>query len=113
MRYGSLMLMSILAISCGSAADIADPVGQTVVDAVGVTAWNPSTVTIKAGEMVEFRNAAAVIHNVRFDQAVEGHPGDVANFESATKAVVFTTPGTFPFHCGIHPAMQGQVIVQP
>lgn len=114
MRYVTPLLLALLAINCNSATDVdPDSGGQAVVSAVGVTSWNPSTVTIRAGETVDFRNSDPVTHNVRFDQGIAGHPSDVANFSSSTKSVIFATPGTFPFHCGIHPAMQGQVIVQP
>jgi plastocyanin len=50
---------------------------------------------------------------VQFDQGVAGHPANVADFSSTSKSVTFATAGTFPYHCGIHPAMQGQVVVQP
>ena len=64
-----------------------------VVDAVGVTSWNPSTITIKSGEIVQFPRASSPTHSVRFDQDVAGHPDDVENFASATRSVTFTTPG--------------------
>lgn len=113
MRSNSLLLLTVLAIGCGSGKDVAAPPGANVVDAVGVTAWSPSSITITAGEVVEFRNSSSTTHNVQFDQNVAGHPDNVGNFASATRSVTFTTPGTYAYHCGIHPVMQGTVVVQP
>ena len=38
---------------------------------------------------------------------------DLSHDESSTRSVTFTTPGTYAYHCGIHPVMQGTVVVQP
>jgi plastocyanin len=116
MRPSSLLLATVLAVGCGNGYGVTNPPadgGPGVVDAVGVTSWNPSTITIKAGDVVQFRNASSTTHNVRFDQDVAGRPADVENFASASRSVTFATPGTYTFHCGIHPVMQGTVVVQP
>jgi plastocyanin len=116
MRTSSLLLLAVLGIGCGEGNGVTPPPpgGEpNVVDAVGVTSWSPRTITIKVGDAVQFRNASSTTHNVRFDQDVASPPADVANFASATRAVTFATPGTFPYHCGIHPVMQGTVVVEP
>jgi plastocyanin len=116
MRSSSLLLAAVLAFGCGDGYGVTNPPqdgGPDVVDAVGVTSWSPSTITIKAGDVVQFRNSSSTTHNVRFDQDVTGHPGDVDNFASASRSVTFATPGTYAYHCGIHPVMQGTVVVQP
>jgi len=116
MRASSLLLIAMLAIGCKNGYDVTSPPvggGADVVDAIGVTSWSPSTITIQAGDVVTFRNASNTTHNVRFDQNVAGHPNDVGNFASSTRQVSFTVPGTYTYHCGIHPVMQGTVVVQP
>jgi plastocyanin len=114
MRAMSLFLLAALAIGCGAnEVTTPPPGGGNIVDAVGVTAWSPSTITIKAGDVVDFRNLSGTTHNVQFDQGTAGSPDNVGNFASATRLVTFTTPGTYAFHCGIHPVMQGTVVVQP
>jgi plastocyanin len=116
MRPSSLLLLlSAMAIACGYSATTSPPPPPpqgNVVDAIGATAWNPSTITIKAGDAVDFRNSTGITHNVQFD-AMSGRPDNVGNFASATRSVTFTTPGTYTFHCGIHPVMQGTVVVEP
>jgi plastocyanin len=113
MRIVILSLFAVLAFGCSDSGYVAQPGTDKLVDAVGVTSWNPSPITIKAGDAVTFRNSSAVTHNVRFEQGTAGTPADVPNFESSSKTVTFATVGTYAYHCGIHPAMQGQVIVQP
>jgi len=121
MRSMMLLLLAGLVAGCGGGGyggggggggPAAPPPGN-VVSAVGVTAWSPAAITIKPGEAVSFRNPSGTAHNVQFDQGVAGHPGNVADFTAASKSVAFAAAGTFPYHCGIHPAMQGQVVVQP
>ena len=118
MRSETILLLAGLALGCGGGGyggggnGVTAPPGN-VASAVGVTAWSPATITISAGEDVSFRNASSTAHNVQFDQGVAGHPGNVADFTSTSKSVTFATAGTFPYHCGIHPVMQGQVVAQP
>jgi plastocyanin len=118
MRSEFLSLVAVVAlVGCGSGGHSVTGPGQggnsATVDAVGATSWSPTHITIRAGEAATFRNATGIVHNLRFDETA-GHPEDVADFVSASRSVVFTTAGTFDYHCGIHPAMQGQVeVVQP
>ena len=114
MRSVILLVLASLVVGCSS-GEVSAPQGDAPhpVDAVGVTSWNPTPITIKAGEAVTFRNATGAVHNVQFDQGAVGRPGNVSDFGSASRSVVFMTAGSFNYHCGIHPAMQGQVIVQP
>ena len=120
MHSMTLLLLAVLVLGCGGGGaggggggGVTPPPPGNIVGPVGVTAWSPATITIKAGEDVTFRNTSGTAHNVQFDQGVAGHPANVADFSSTSKSVTFATAGTFPYHCGIHPAMQGQVVVQP
>lgn len=115
MRSVILSVVVVALVGCGGGYDVTGPPSGEVrtVDAVGITSWSPSQITVRTGESVTFRNASDVVHNVRFDQDVVGHPADVADFSSASRSVTFETPGTFEYHCGIHPAMHGQIVVEP
>jgi plastocyanin len=66
-----------------------------------------------AGNAVTFRYSSRTAHTVQFDQGVADHLGGVADFASTSDRLTFATAGVSPYHCGIHPVVQGQVVVQP
>lgn len=115
MRSRMTLLFTFLMLACGSDATTEPTPGgnAATVDAVGATSWNPSPVTITAGESVQFRNTTNITHNITFETDSEGRPSDVANFSSGSRSIAFANAGTFDYHCGIHPVMQGKVVVQP
>jgi plastocyanin len=117
MRSVLLALVSAgLVMGCGASYDLAGPPGggsSNAVDAVGTSAWSPSHIVVSVGGTVTFRNGSSTVHNVRFDQVAQGHPDDVPDFAAAAKVVTFGVAGTFPYHCGIHPGMVGEVVVEP
>lgn len=74
-------------------------------------AFFPSSVTVKRGDVVAFKNNDTTAHTVTslngsFDSGII-QAGGSWNLETASLA-----PGTYAFHCNIHPSMQGTVIVQ-
>lgn len=115
MRSMMLIVTVILATACGGSygTDPTQEGNAHTVEAVGATAWNPTTVSLAAGETVTFHNGTGIVHNVRFDAVGVVPPGDVADFTSGSRSVTFATAGTFAYHCGIHPGMQGTVVVGP
>ncbi len=75
------------------------------------TTWgfDPPTVTIAAGDTVRWINRGRIDHNIWLkDQSFNSeimHTGDSVEHP-------FTTPGTYPYLCGLHPSMSGVVIVE-
>ena len=61
------------------------------------------------GQAVIWTNTDPVPHTVSADDGSWGS-GDIASGKSYQ--LTFVSAGTFPYHCGIHPAMQGTVVVQ-
>jgi plastocyanin len=122
-RCCSIVLAGLIAIdtwSCSSTSYSAGPSSPppppsshaTTVEARPSLAFAPSVVTIPVGDTVRFA-FEAVAHNLFFDH-VSGAPADVpAPTTDASVARVFTTPGSFPYACHIHPGMTGTVIVTP
>lgn len=76
--------------------------------------FNPGTITIHAGQAVTWRNgeapASGIPHTTTSDTGVWGsqvlNPGGTFTFK-------FNTPGTYNYHCMIHPNMHGTVMVTP
>jgi len=73
-------------------------------------AFNPSTITVSRGAKVTWINNDTYVHTVTFDQHVylinsQVQPGqELINY--------FDIPGTYTYHCSIHPSMTGTIIVQ-
>jgi plastocyanin len=71
-------------------------------------AYTPDPVPISVGVTVRWTNNDDVEHTVTSDTAVFDSggldPGESFEYR-------FDVPGTYPYHCEIHPSMQGTVIV--
>lgn len=71
-------------------------------------AFQPASLTVQVGSRVTFVNAGAAPHTMTardgsFDSGIVGAGG------SWTR--IFSTPGTFPFLCALHPNMTGTLVV--
>ncbi len=77
------------------------------------SAWSydPIDVTVPVGTPVTWSNAGAVVHTVTADDGVSFDSGTLGPQE----VFQFTprTPGTFAYHCTIHPWMAGSLTVTP
>lgn len=71
--------------------------------------FQPASITIQRGATVTWRNDATVAHHVVSDTNVFSSP--VLN-PGQTYSHTFTQPGTYPYHCAIHPSMTGTITVQ-
>ncbi|HEX6524600.1 MAG TPA: cupredoxin domain-containing protein [Streptosporangiaceae bacterium] len=93
--------------SSASAAPAAAPVAADAV-VIHNFAFGPQVVTIKAGTTVHWTNSDTEAHTVTsdtgaFDSKVL-QPG-------AGYSYTFTKPGTYSYHCTIHPFMTAKVVV--
>jgi plastocyanin len=89
--------------------------------------YQPSSIIIRAGQTVEWRNSGMVSHSVVDDPTKADKPDDVAlpsgakTFESGNVmpggkfSHTFDKPGTYRYFCRSHEidAMIGEIIVQP
>ena len=79
------------------------------------TTFTPAQITIRTQQSVAFGFLEDVAHNAIFRDRAQ-HPGVPSDVPTTTSGVVtrtFTTAGTFPFECTLHPGMTGQVVVTP
>ncbi len=78
-------------------------------------AFNPAAVTIPRTTKVTWTNLDATDHQIINDATGQAAQG--ALFMSnplprgATYSFTFTTAGTYPYHCNIHPSMKGTITV--
>lgn len=71
--------------------------------------FSPQLLTVPAGTKVVWRHNDAASHTIVSDEGI---------FESGTLtrgeefSFVFSQPGNYDYHCGIHSSMKGKIIVQ-
>jgi plastocyanin len=72
------------------------------------SSFNPSSITVTAGTTIMWTNKDGVAHTVTSDSGLfdSGSMGNGGTFSQQ-----FNTPGTFPYHCIVHPGMKAVVIV--
>ena len=70
-------------------------------------AFSPASVTITAGTEVTWTNDDSAAHTVVGSDFASGNLATGQTFKHT-----FSTAGTFNYHCGIHPSMQGTITVQ-
>jgi plastocyanin len=72
-------------------------------------AFLPSTLTITAGTVVTVTNDDSVTHTWVSNTGAF-NSGDIA--PGSSYKFTFSTPGTYLYHCSIHPFMTGTIVVQ-
>jgi plastocyanin len=91
--------------------------GTTVMimtDSSNPFAFSPTTLTIKAGTTVVWKNVTSVAHTVTSDDGKSfdsGTSNPIAP-QGGTYSFKFATPGTYAYHCTFHPFMKATIIVQ-
>ncbi|MFM7424580.1 MAG: plastocyanin [Elainella sp.] len=81
----------------------------------GMLAFEPSTVTIKAGDTVKWVNNKLPPHNIMFEGGAANKSHDQLMFSpSEAYEVTFDTAGTYDYYCSPHrgAGMAGKVVVQ-
>lgn len=70
---------------------------------------DPQSVTVNVGDSVTWTNADSAPHQISAND--DSFSTGVIN-PGASKTLVFNTPGTFAYHCDIHPAETATLTVQ-
>lgn len=84
---------------------------KPVIVTISGFAFSPKSLTIIAGTTVEWVNMDSVMHTTT------SNSGDPASWNSgplatnATFSFTFTTPGSYGYHCAIHPFMTATITV--
>ena len=74
-------------------------------------AFNPKTLTVPVGTAVTWINRDDVPHTAT--SAVKPRVFDSKTLDTDDKfSHVFTTPGTYPYFCAVHPHMTGEIVVK-
>jgi plastocyanin len=73
-------------------------------------AFTPKELTVKTGATIVFRNRDDIPHSV---VGTNGEFRSKALDTDDTFSFTFTKAGTYDYSCGLHPQMQGKVVVTP
>jgi plastocyanin len=72
-------------------------------------AMSPATLSVTAGTTVTWTNQDSVTHTATSD---DGTTFDCRPLSAgASMSFTFTTPGTYAYHCAIHPTIKGTITV--
>ncbi len=124
---GVLCLVALAGCGLNGPAHQAPVAGTAATVDMGLMSFSPATITIRAGQSVEWRNTSIITHNVTDSAGSASNPADVAlpagaiPFSSgdmpAGKIFVyqFTVAGTYRYVCTHHETdgMLGTVVVAP
>ena len=106
------MLIVVALLSAGLTgvkASAQQAAAKTVEIKIDNFSFAPGTVTVAAGTRVTWTNHDDIPHTaVSTDGVFKSKVMDTDEKFSYT----FTTPGTFPYFCSIHPKMTGTIVVQ-
>lgn len=82
-------------------------VGATQVEMNGFI-FAPARIKVAVGTTITWTNVDDAPHSVTFDGGLK----DSGVFQrGGTFSYTFTTPGSYTYHCSVHPYMVGEVIV--
>jgi plastocyanin len=102
----------LMALSLVSARPIRANTEQSATATAEVTidnfSFRPQTLTVAVGTAVTWTNRDDIPHTVVSDDAVFKSKARDTNEQFS---YTFDKPGTYPYHCSIHPKMTGQVVV--
>jgi plastocyanin len=101
----AIALLSLVAV--GFNQSTASAQGTQAVTISGF-AFNPASLTIEAGTTVTWTNQDSATHTATADDG-SWDTGNLA--QGASGSITFDTPGTYTYHCAIHPNMTASITV--
>ncbi len=113
--FGALLL--IAALSCSKSPT--EPLADYVIT-VQEYSFTPDSLNVQAGKIVQWTNMGTLAHAVASDSgswttmplAAPGGGGAYGGGSGPTNVqLVIQTPGRYPYHCAIHPALMHGVLI--
>jgi plastocyanin len=114
----SLAAIALLLLALGGSAGL----GGCSKPANGVSIhdlqFDPKTLTVASGTTVTWTNNDQTAHTVTSDEETSKTAPPADKFQSpilnpgGTFKHTFDTPGTYPYHCDIHPYLKGTIVVR-
>lgn len=82
--------------------------GGEVDVAIADFTFDPADIQATVGQTVTFTNSDSTAHTATLDDGSCTTP-NIAN--GGSDGLTFNAPGTYPFHCNIHPNMKGTITI--
>jgi len=117
MRAPLAALAALALLACSSSTDNTSPPSSDVAIVSGAATKgaaafspNPFTISLASQTKVTWGNNDGTTHTITADGGAfnSGNIGGGGTFSHT-----FTTPGTYAYHCSIHPTMVGSIVVNP
>lgn len=93
----------------GSGASTGLGTAAKSVQATADLKFDPASISVKTGDVIQWTNGGSVPHNVTFDSNQSLTSQTLQ--QGDTWQVKFTVAGTYAYHCTFHPGMDGQITV--
>jgi len=107
-----IVLVAARGHSNGSTPSTVQPVAvSAAVSRIGIQnfKFDPSTMTVSAGTTVTWINRDETVHTVTSE---DGRLASAGLNNGQQFSYRFTAPGTYAYHCALHPHMMARIIVQ-
>ena len=115
----AVLMASALAAGCGGDdKNPMNPGGGTpdvtinIIGQNGTNSYNPSPDTVTVGQTVAWHNSNGTTHTATF-VGTGGFNTSNVSAGSRSAAIQMNTAGSYTYHCTIHPAMTGTLVVKP
>jgi plastocyanin len=124
LALGALLVFALTVVGCGDsnpAAPTPPPTGGgggggtaanvtiTIVGQSGNQSYSPNPASVRVGQTVAWRNGDSVDHTATANGGAF-NTGNIAPGATST-AITMNAAGSFDYHCGLHPAMVGTLVV--
>jgi len=103
------LVLAVLTVSIGQAAGAPPPKRRTHKVVMEATQYQPATITVKAGDTIEWVNKDLFPHTA---SSAEAKFNSEAIAAGATWKFTPKVKGDFTYTCIFHPTMKGQLRVQ-
>jgi plastocyanin len=95
--------------SAGACAAAPSGATATVTISIKNFAYAPAPAQAKVGDVVAWKNEDSAPHSATMD---DGACDTDTISQGATAMLVFSAPGTYTYHCKIHPAQMKDVVIE-
>ena len=122
LALGGILLVALTLAACGGAGSTGGGSGGSTISMSFGSFSGNTTLSVKAGDAVSFDDTNGGAHQLVIGThgafaAVPGAPDTLNSAQGVTfnggdkQSIVFSTPGTYPITCLLHPSMQATVTV--